>query len=135
MAKPDKKQKAEVVEQEAVENQAVAEQENAQPQLTEAQLKHQKRQEKLQQKKQARAKGNKKDNKAKANDQKPKTNKGKEIVGELKKVTWPTFGQVVKNTLLVIGIVLLCTAALFVVDRLFSWVYQLLVNGSVTNWL
>lgn len=137
MAKPDKKQEAEVVEHEAVGSQEVAEQEEAQPQLTEAQLKHQKRQEKLQQKKQARAKENKKDNKAKAkaNDQKPKTNKGKEIVGELKKVTWPTFGKVVKNTLLVIGIVLLCTAALFVVDRLFSWIYQLLVNGSVTNWL
>jgi len=121
VAKADKNQQAEVEEQNVQEEQA----------LTEAQVKNQKRQEKLQQKKQAKAKENKKDKKG---EPKQKTSKGKEVVGELKKVTWPTFGKVVKNTLLVIGIVLLATVALFVVDRLFSWIYQLLVSGTVTNW-
>ena len=124
MAQPDKKQNEELVNE--TENQPV---------LTDAQLKNQKRQEKLQQRKQEKAKEvakNKK--KAKGGDQKPKTNKGKEIVGELKKVTWPTFGQVVKNTLLVIGIILLITAGLFLVDIVFSWIHQLLIQGSVTTW-
>ena len=127
MAKPDKKQNVEVVEQE------VAEQDAVQPELTDAQLKHQKRQEKLQQKKQEKAKVNKKE-KAKSGDPKPKTNKGKEIVGELKKVTWPSFGQVVKNTALVIGIVLLITVGLFLVDIVYTWIHQLLTQGSVTAW-
>ena len=123
MAKPDKKQ--EVVEE--VETEEV---------LTEAQLKNQKRQEKLQQRKQAKAKANaKRERQNRAEKQQGnKPGKGREIVGELKKVTWPTFGQVVKNTLLVIGIVLLITIGLFVVDRLFSWIYQLLVSGTVQNW-
>ena len=120
MAKADKNQQVEVSEQNAQEEQV----------LTDSQIKNQKKQEKLQQKKQAKAKENKKDKK-KASEPKQKNNKAREVVGELKKVTWPTFGKVVKNTLLVIGIVLLITIGLFVVDRLFSWVYQLLVNGYV----
>lgn len=125
MAKPDKKQM-----------ETVNETEN-QPVLTDAQLKNQKRQEKLQQKKQAKAKENakKEKKKAKSGDQKPKTNKGKEVVGELKKVTWPSFPQVVKNTLLVIGIVLLITAGLFLVDIVYSWIHQLLVDGGISAWL
>ena len=131
MAKADKNQQVEKKEQEVQEQQEQEQPEvQEQPVLTEAQLRNQKRQEKLQQKKQAKAKENKKDKKS----GEPKTNKGKEVVGELKKVTWPTFGTVVKNTLLVIGIVVLITIGLFVVDRLFSWIYQLLVNGAVTNW-
>ena len=126
MAKPDKKQVAQVAEQ--------IPEEQEQTVLTDAQIKNQKRQEKLQQKKQEKAKEAKK-SKTKNGEQKPKTNKGKEVVGELKKVTWPSFGKVVKNTLLVIGIVLLITIALFAVDRIFSWIYQLLVQGSVTEWL
>lgn len=120
VAKADKNQQVEVSEQNAQEEQV----------LTDSQIKNQKKQEKLQQKKQAKAKENKKDKK-KASEPKQKNNKAREVVGELKKVTWPTFGKVVKNTLLVIGIVLLITIGLFVVDRLFSWVYQLLVNGYV----
>lgn len=121
VAKADKKQQGEIAEQPANEEQV----------LTEAQIKNQKRQEKLQQKKQGKAKVNKKDKKG---EPKQKIGKSREVVGELKKVTWPSFGKVVKNTLLVIGIVLLATVALFLVDRLFSWIYQLLVSGTVTNW-
>lgn len=124
MAKQDKIQNEELVNE--TEDQQV---------LTDAQIKNQKRQEKLQQKKQAKAKENAKNKKkAKGGEQKPKTNKGKEVVGELKKVTWPTFGQVVKNTLLVIGIVLLITVGLFLFDIIFSWVHQLLVQGNITAW-
>ena len=73
--------------------------------------------------------------KAKKAKKEPKISKVKETVSELKKVNWPTFNKVVKNTLLVLGIVLLSTVGLFLVDRVLSWIYQLLVDGAVTNWL
>ena len=72
--------------------------------------------------------------KTKKQNDAPKKNIAKESVAELKKVTWPTFGEVVKNTLIVLGIVLVCTLALFLIDRVLSWLYQLLVSGTVTNW-
>lgn len=103
---------------------------------TAGQAKHAKRQAKLEAKKQARQKEQKKSKKAvqKNGQKQQRPNKGKEVVGELKKVTWPTFGTVVKNTLLVIGIVVLITIGLFAIDRVFSWLYQLIVDGAVTSW-
>lgn len=83
-------------------------------------------------KKQKEQKNNKK---AKKQNTEPKRNKVKETVAELKKVTWPTFGDVVKNTLIVLGIVVACTVALFAIDRVLSWLYQLMVDGTITNWL
>lgn len=70
-----------------------------------------------------------KDNKKKA--KKPaesRPNKAKETVAELKKVSWPTFGKVVKNTLLVIFIVVLSTLVLFGIDYGLSWIYKLLTG-------
>lgn len=70
-----------------------------------------------------------KDNKKKA--KKPvenKSNKVKETVAELKKVSWPTFGKVVKNTLLVLFIVVLSTLLLFGIDFGLSWIYKLLTG-------
>ena len=61
-------------------------------------------------------------------EQKPKTNKVKESVAELKKVTWPTFPQVVKNTLLVLGIVLIFTIVLFGIDFGLGQLYKLLTQ-------
>ena len=58
----------------------------------------------------------------------PKQNKVKETVAELKKVTWPTFPKVVKNTLLVLGIVVLFTVVLFGIDFGLSWLYRLLTS-------
>ena len=84
-------------------------------------------------KKQNNANKNQKAKKAKQNDA-PKKNLAKESISELKKVTWPTFGDVVKNTLVVLGIVLACTAALFLIDRVLSWLYQLLIKGYIQNW-
>ena len=53
--------------------------------------------------------------------------KASEVLSELKKVSRPTFGQVVKNTCVVIAVVAVCTLLLFGIDRLFSLVYNLLL--------
>ena len=60
----------------------------------------------------------------------PKQNKVKETVAELKKVTWPTFPKVVKNTLLVLVIVLISTAVLFGIDYVLSLLYKLLTPSA-----
>ncbi|MBQ9791651.1 MAG: preprotein translocase subunit SecE, partial [Clostridia bacterium] len=51
-----------------------------------------------------------------------------EIFSELKKVSWPSFGTVVKSTCVVIAVVVICTAFLFGVDKLFSYLYDLLIT-------
>ena len=51
-----------------------------------------------------------------------------EIFSELKKVSWPSFGTVVKSTCVVIAVVVICTVALFGIDRLFSYLYNLLIT-------
>ncbi len=53
----------------------------------------------------------------------------KGTISELKKVTWPTFGKVVKTTSIVIGVVVLCTLVLFALDRGLSFLYDLLVKA------
>ena len=53
--------------------------------------------------------------------------KTKETVSELKKVTWPSFGKVVKQTAIVLGVVLFFTVILFGIDRLLSWLFGLLI--------
>ena len=71
---------------------------------------------------------NVKDNKAKTKNNKQKKEKksikkqASEVWSELKKVSKPSFGKVVKNTCVVI-----CTLLLFGVDKLFSLVYNLLL--------
>jgi len=54
--------------------------------------------------------------------------KSKETFSELKKVSWPSFGKVVKQTLVVLGIVLFFTLFLLGIDRLLSWLFSLLVG-------
>ena len=74
---------------------------------------------------------NKKDKKAKAKKEKKSLKKkAAEIISELKKVSKPTFGQVVKNTSVVIIVVLICTLLLFGMDKLFSLIYDLLLPNS-----
>ena len=76
-------------------------------------------------------KAEKKDKKNKKQAKKePRSNKAKETVAELKKVTWPTFPKVVKNTLLVLGIVLIFTIVLFGIDYGLSWLYKLLTPAA-----
>ena len=53
----------------------------------------------------------------------------KEIGSELKKVSWPTFRKVCKQTGIVIGVVAFFTLILFGIDRLASLLYTLLANS------
>ena len=55
--------------------------------------------------------------------------KSKETVSELKKVTWPSFSKVVKQTAVVLGVVIFFMVILFGIDRLLSWLFSLLVNA------
>ena len=52
--------------------------------------------------------------------------KMKESASELKKVTWPSFGKTVKQTGVVIAVVVICTLVLFGIDRLLSLLYKVL---------
>lgn len=101
------------------------------PQPSKKELKKQAKLEAKQAKEAQKAKDSKK---AKKQNSEPKKNKAKETVAELKKVTWPTFGKIVKNTLIVLGIVVGFTIVLFCIDRILSWLFQLMVDGKVTNW-
>ena len=69
-----------------------------------------------------------KDAKKKQKEQKPKRNKAKETVSELKKVTWPSFGTVVKNTGMVLAVVLIFGLVIFGIDSLLSWLIKLLMS-------
>ena len=98
----------------SAENQTVATEENAQ---------------KVVKAKEENKKADKSKDKKKKKDKKPsKIAKSlKETSSELKKVTWPKFGEVVKKT----GIVLAVTAAfllvVFGIDRLCSWLVGFIV--------
>jgi len=52
----------------------------------------------------------------------------KETASELKKVTWPTFGSVVKKTGVVLTVVLIFAVVLFGIDRLLAWLFEMLIN-------
>lgn len=52
----------------------------------------------------------------------------KATVAELKKVTWPSFGKVVKQTAIVLGVVIFFTVVLFGIDRLFALLFNLLLG-------
>ncbi|MBQ4557755.1 MAG: preprotein translocase subunit SecE [Clostridia bacterium] len=76
---------------------------------------------------------NKKDTKdvkkqSKKKDKKSVGQKSKELYSELKKVSWPSFGKVVKSTGVVLLVVIICTLVLFGADRLFSWLFTLLLG-------
>ena len=47
----------------------------------------------------------------------------KESISEVKKVNWPTFGKVCKQTGMVISVVVICTLVLFGMDRLLSLLF------------
>lgn len=57
-----------------------------------------------------------------------KVGKIKETVSELKKVSWPSFGKVVKQTLVVIGMVLFFTLVLFAIDQLLGLGYKTIID-------
>ena len=53
----------------------------------------------------------------------------KEVASELKKVTWPTFPQIVKKTSTVIAVVIIFSIVLLGIDALLEMVYKLFING------
>ncbi len=53
----------------------------------------------------------------------------KETTSELKKVTWPSFGTVVKKTGVVLAVVIIFAVVLFGIDRLLSWLFELLTTS------
>ena len=53
----------------------------------------------------------------------------KETTSELKKVTWPSFFDVVKKTGVVLAVVLIFAVVLFGIDRLLAWLFDLLTNS------
>ena len=54
----------------------------------------------------------------------------KEIKGELKKVTWPSFKQVRNNTLIVIICVLLIGAFICVLDAIFGFSFNKVIEKA-----
>ena len=72
---------------------------------------------------------NGKDNKKKKEKKNKKglIRKTKETASELKKVTWPSFGEVVKKTGVVIAFVVIFGLLIFGIDTLLSWLVTLLV--------
>lgn len=65
--------------------------------------------------------------KAKANVQ-PKRSRTKETLSELKKVSWPSFGKTMKQTGMVISVVLVFTLVVLGIDSLLNWLIKLISN-------
>lgn len=65
----------------------------------------------------------------KVKTQKVKKSRIKEVGSELKKVSFPTLKKTVKQTGVVISVVLLFTLVLMGIDWLLSLLYELLVSG------
>ncbi|MGN1227032.1 MAG: preprotein translocase subunit SecE, partial [Christensenellales bacterium] len=92
---------------------------------------------KVQSKQSPKNKGDEKKDKNYKNRKKPNANanekrtigqKAKATVSELKKVTWPSFGQTVKQTGVVIGFVLIFIVILLGLNSLFGWLFNLIVG-------
>lgn len=73
---------------------------------------------------------NKKKDKKDKKDKKSFGRKIKETTSELKKVTWPTFGEVCKKTGIVIAFVLIAGVFLYGVNYLLGGLVNLLINGT-----
>ena len=81
-----------------------------------------------------------KDNKDKKVDKKGKkekvkekgklARKARETTSELKKVTWPTFKDVVKRTGVVLAVVVIFAVILFGIDSLFGFLFGLLTGNG-----
>ena len=76
-------------------------------------------------------KENKKENKSKKSkaDKRGLGKRIKETTSELKKVSWPTFGKVVKSTLVVL-VVVFFTVVLFGIDYLIKFPFDLLTKNG-----
>ena len=70
-----------------------------------------------------------KDQSAKPKEKKQRGKAFKETFSELKKVTWPSFGEVVKQTGIVLAVVLVFLVVLIGFDFGLGKLYELLVTG------
>ena len=75
----------------------------------------------------AKQKNKKKQKKVNANKE-PRRSKTKETVSELKKVSWPTFGKTMKQTGMVISVVVVFMLVILGIDSLLSWLLKLITN-------
>lgn len=77
-------------------------------------------------------KEDKKQKKAKASkaskNKEQKRSRAKETMSELKKVSWPSFGKTMKQTGMVISVVLLFMLVTLGIDSLLSWLLRLITN-------
>lgn len=74
------------------------------------------------------AKEEKKKNKKAAKSTTPKRNRFKDTFSELKKVSWPSFGKTMKQTGMVLSVVLIFGLLVFGLDSLVGWIIKLIVN-------
>ncbi len=77
-------------------------------------------------KKQKEPKENKKANAKKSQSGEVKRSRIKETFAELKKVTWPSFGKTMKQTGMVLSVVLVFGVVVFGFDLLISYIIKLL---------
>lgn len=111
--------------QKAVEAELQEEESKKQDQISEGIVKDSKKKEKTAKD----GKDKKKDNKKNKKDKKAGIGKkAKETVSELKKVTWPSFGEVVKKTGIVIAFVIIFGLFIFGINTLLGWLAGLLVG-------
>jgi len=59
------------------------------------------------------------------NQEKVKRSRAKETMSELKKVSWPSFGKVMKQTGMVISVVLIFMLLVVGIDQLLIWLLSL----------
>ena len=52
----------------------------------------------------------------------------KSIKGEFKKIVWPSKGNVIKNTSVVIAYCILIGVIVYLLDMLFTWLFNLVVG-------
>ena len=61
-------------------------------------------------------------------EQKQKRSRVKETMSELKKVSWPSFGKTMKQTGMVITVVVLFMLVTLGIDSLLTWLLKLITN-------
>lgn len=99
----------------------------------EKELKKREKEEKRAEKQKAKDAKASKDGKKKPKNKEKKgglIKKSKETVSELKKVTWPTFGDVVKKTCVVVAFVLIAGVFLFALNYVLGGLINLLIKGT-----
>ncbi len=66
--------------------------------------------------------------KASKKPKEPRRSRTKETVSELKKVSWPSFGKTMKQTGMVISVVVLFMLVTLGIDSLLTWLLKLITN-------